>query len=71
VEISMIPVKIKANKYGQAISLLLKMRGGLQTRFERTLIVNMDQRRALEDAGFVAANSTAQTTRSARGEKAK
>jgi hypothetical protein len=41
----MLPVKIKAYKYGQAISLLLHMGGGFQTRFERTLIVNGEQRR--------------------------
>ena len=49
-------VKIKADRYGQAIGLLLKMGGAFQTRFEDTLIVNRDQRRALEEAGLVAAN---------------
>ena len=66
----MLPVKIKAHKYGQAIALLLQMGGGFQTRFERTLIVNFEQRRALEEAGFVAANGTGQKTGKGRGEKA-
>lgn len=66
----MLEVKIKADKYGQAIALLLQSGGGFQTRFERTLIVNQEQRRALEQAGFVAANG-AEPKRKGRGEKAK
>jgi hypothetical protein len=54
VENPMQEVKIKADKYGQAISLLLEMGGGFQTRFERTLIVNAQQRRVLEEADCVA-----------------
>jgi hypothetical protein len=50
----MMEVKIKAERYGQAIGLLLGMSGGFQTRFERTLIVNSEQRRALEHAGLMA-----------------
>jgi hypothetical protein len=50
----MLPVKIKANKYGEAIGMLMRMGGGFQTRFENTLIVNATQLRALEEAGFVA-----------------
>jgi hypothetical protein len=64
-------VKIKADSYGRAIALLLEMGGGFQTRFERTLIVNREQQRALEAAGFVAANGTAARARKGRGEKAK
>ncbi len=67
----MLAVKIKSDKYGQAIALLLGMGGGFQTRFERTLIVNWEQRRALEQAGFVAANGDRQKTRKGRGQKAK
>ncbi len=65
----MLPVKIKAEKYGQAIALLLKMGGGFQTRFQRTLIVNTQQQRVLEEAGFVAANSARKKMRKGRGEK--
>lgn len=50
----MLAVQIKADKYGQAIALLMRNGGGFQTRFERTLIVNAEQRRTLEKAGFVA-----------------
>ena len=66
----MFAVKIKADKYGQAIALLLQMGAGFQTRFERTLVVNSEQRRALEAAGLVAANGSGQQTRRERGEKA-
>jgi hypothetical protein len=64
-------VKIKPDKYGQAIAMLLQLGGGFQTRFERTLIVNLQQQRLLEDAGFVAANGARHKTRKDRGEKAK
>ena len=67
----MLAVKIKADKYGQAISLLLQMGGGFQTRFERTLIVNREQQRALDEAGFLAGNGAAHEPRKERGEKAK
>lgn len=67
----MLPVKIKVNKYGKAIALLIGMGGGFQTRFERTLIVNANQRRVLEQAGFVEANGTEPKSRKARGKKAK
>ena len=67
----MVEVKIKADKYGQAIALLMHKGGGFQTRFERTLIVNAEQRRVLERAGYVAANGTGPKPRKARGEKAK
>ena len=36
----MLEVKIKPDKYGQAISLLLQIGEGFQTRHQRTLIVN-------------------------------
>ena len=67
----MLELKIKDDKYGQAIALLLQMGGGFQTRFEHTLIVNSAQRRALEKAGLVAVNGADQKTRTHRGEKAK
>ena len=64
-------VKIKADRYGQAIALLLKMGGAFQTRFEDTLIVNRDQRRALEEADLVAANGAREKPRKAHAKKAK
>ncbi|HVC96351.1 MAG TPA: hypothetical protein VND64_21885 [Pirellulales bacterium] len=64
-------VKIKADKYGEAIALLLGMGGGFQTRFERTLVVNAKQRRALEQAELVVANGSARKTRKVSGEKTK
>jgi len=49
-------VKIKAGKYGSAIGLLLERGGAFQTRHERTLIVNSDQKKALEEADLVETN---------------
>jgi hypothetical protein len=46
-------VKIKAGKYGRAIGLLLERGGAFQTRYERTLIVNPEQKKALEEAGLI------------------
>ena len=44
-----VAVKIKAGKYGTAIRLLLERGGAFQTRHERTLIVNSEQKKVLED----------------------
>ncbi|HEV3084956.1 MAG TPA: hypothetical protein VGY66_34670 [Gemmataceae bacterium] len=49
-------VKIKPGKYGSAIGLLLERGGAFQTRHERTLIVNADQKKALEKADLVETN---------------
>jgi hypothetical protein len=49
-------VKIKVGRYGSAIGLLLERGGAFQTRLERTLIVNSDQRKALEEADLVETN---------------
>jgi hypothetical protein len=49
-------VKIKVGKYGSAIGLLLEHGGAFQTRHERTLIVNADQKKALEEADLVETN---------------
>src|SRR5947207_6662038 len=49
-------VKIKAGKYGSAIGLLLERGGAFQTRHERTLIVNADQKKAMEEANLVETN---------------
>jgi hypothetical protein len=46
-------VKIKAGKYGSAIGLLLERGGAFQTRPERTLIVNAEQKKALEEADLI------------------
>jgi hypothetical protein len=67
----MIPVKIKAEKYGAAIGLLMRMGAGFQTRFRDMLIVNSEQLHALEEAGFVEANGNETKTRKRRGEKSK
>jgi hypothetical protein len=53
-------VKIKAGKYGSAIGLLLERGGAFQTRHERTLIVNPDQKKALEEADLVESNGLKQ-----------
>ena len=49
-------VKIKAGEYGRSIRLLLERGGAFQTRHERTLIVNSEQKRRLEAAGLIEAN---------------
>jgi hypothetical protein len=67
----MVAIKIKPDKYGAAIGLLIRMGGGFQTRFEDTLIVNAEQRRILEEAGFVETNGSEPKTRKPRGKKAK
>ncbi len=51
-----VAVKIKVGKYGSAIGLLLERGGVFQTRHERTLIVNSEQKKALEEAGLVETN---------------
>ena len=48
-----VAVKIKAGKYGTDIRLLLERGGAFQTRHERTLIVNAEQKKALEQADLV------------------
>jgi hypothetical protein len=49
-------VKIKLGKYGTAIGLLLERGGAFQTRHERTLIVNDEQKKALAHAGLIETN---------------
>lgn len=48
--------KIKSGKYGRSIGLLLERGGGFQTRHERTLIVNSDQKKTLKKADLVEAS---------------
>ncbi len=67
----MVPVKIKARKYGTAIGMLLRMGGGFQTRFERTLIVNAEQLRLLKDAGLVDPKGFTSKPRANHGQKAR
>lgn len=62
-------VRIKAGKYGSAIGLLLERGGSFQTRPERTLIVNADQKKALEEAGLVETNGLKERSGKARGPK--
>jgi hypothetical protein len=62
-------VKIKSGKYGSAIGLLLERGGSFQTRHERTLIVNSDQRKALEKAGLVETNGLKEGSGKAHGQK--
>jgi hypothetical protein len=67
----MVEVKIKPDKYGHAIALLLRRGGGFQTRFERTLIVNSEQERALKEAGCVVRNGARKKAQKNSGEKKK
>jgi hypothetical protein len=62
-------VKIKPGKYGSAISLLLERGGAFQTRHQRTLIVNAQQRRALEAADLVEANGSKGVSGKHHGQK--
>jgi hypothetical protein len=62
-------VRIKAGKYGSAIGLLLERGGSFQTRPERTLIVNADQKKALEEAGLVEANESKDRSGKEHGQK--
>ena len=67
----MVAVKIKSDKYGEAIGMLLRRGGGFQTRFERTLIVNAEQRRVLEEAGLVERNGAGRKKRKGIAKKEK
>jgi hypothetical protein len=62
-------VKIKAGKYGNAIGMLLERGGTFQTRHERTLIVNSDQKKALEKANLVEANGLEEGSGKEHGQK--
>ena len=62
-------VKIKAGKYGSAIGLLLERGGAFQTRHQRTLIVNSEQKKALEKAGLIEANGLREGSGKAHGQK--
>ncbi len=62
-------VKIKSGKYGRAIGLLLERGGAFQTRHERTLIVNSDQKKALEKADLVDTNEFEEGSGMENGQK--
>jgi hypothetical protein len=62
-------VKIKTGKYGSAIGLLLERGGAFQTRHERTLIVNSDQKKMLEEAGLVEKNGMKEGSGKEHGRK--
>jgi hypothetical protein len=62
-------VRIKSGKYGSAIGLLLERGGVFQTRHERTLIVNSDQREALEKADLVESNGLKEGSSKKHGQK--
>ena len=63
----MIPVKIKSDKYGNAIGLLIRLGGGFQTRYQNMLIVTGEQLRILEEAGFVDAGPAEEKAGKSRG----
>jgi hypothetical protein len=62
-------VKIKSGKYGRAIGLLLERGGAFQTRHERTLIVNSDQKKALEVADLVEINGLEEASGKEHGQE--
>jgi len=62
-------VKIKSGKYGSAIGLLLERGGAFQTRHQRTLIVNSDQKKALEAADLIETNGLKEGARKEHGHK--
>jgi hypothetical protein len=62
-------VRIKAGKYGSAIGLLLERGGAFQTRHERTLIVDSDQKKALEEADLVETNALKEGSARQHGRK--
>jgi hypothetical protein len=62
-------VRIKAGKYGSAIGLLLERGGAFQTRHERTLIVDSDQKKALEEADLVETNRLKEGSSRQHGQK--
>jgi len=62
-------VRIKSGKYGSAIGLLLERGGAFQTRHERTLIVNSEQKKALEDAHLVETKGVQEGSGKEHGQK--
>lgn len=64
-----VAVKIKEGKYGNAIGLLLEHGGSFQTCHERTLVVNPQQRRLLEEADFVEPSGPGEGVEQDRGKE--
>lgn len=64
-----VAVKIKAGKYGTAIRLLPERGGAFQTRYERTLIVNSEQKKVLEEADVVETNGVQEGSGKGHGHK--
>jgi hypothetical protein len=62
-------VKIKAGKYGNAIGLLLERGGTFQTRHERTLIVDSEQRKVLEEADLIESEGIKESSSKKHGSK--
>jgi hypothetical protein len=62
-------VRIKSGKYGSAIGLLLRRGGAFQTRYERTLIVDAAQKKALEHAGLIEVLGMKRTSSRDHGQK--
>jgi hypothetical protein len=71
VGIAVVPaaLRIKAGKYGSAIGLLLRRGGAFQTRHERTLIVDLAQMKALEQAGLIEGVGFSRVSSKANGQK--
>ncbi len=66
-----VAVKIKAGQYGRAINLLLMRGGSFQTRHERTLIVNSEQKKVLEEADVIETNGLKEGSGKDNGQKKK
>jgi hypothetical protein len=62
-------VKIKAGRYGRAIGLLLERGGAFQTRHERTLIVDSEQKKALQEADLLETNGLNEGSGKGNGHK--
>ena len=65
----MVAVKIKADKYGTAIGLLLRRGGSFQTRYEHTLIVNSEQLKVLQEADVIETNGLKEGSGKKHGRK--
>jgi hypothetical protein len=63
------PLKIKAGKYGRAIGMLMERGGTFQTRDQRTLIVNSERRKILEEADLVETNGSTEGANDKHGKK--
>jgi hypothetical protein len=62
-------VKIKEDKYGTAIRLLLHRGGSFQTRPDDVLIVNSEQMKVLEEADLIETNGAKPASRKKHGHK--